>query len=499
MGLFSMAGFNRWRESLPAGSLTGMRDPSEPLSGWRQLQDRIIDFFVGTYEFLLNDWEAGSPQLKKLLLTIFLATITLIFVAKFIQATFFSYRRYIKVPIVSLDLLDSEVHMLRSPSVTTLTMYRGAAPLAIIRRRLLLIIKKNPWLTARLVLEKGKYTLKYSADWDSDSVIDHFEITEDRSLVVEMDYESIVSRITCFVIPSGAACLNKNVPLFKVAIIQNPSGFGLVLSMSHVISDGRTYYNIYGMFNGAISEVRPLIAKRVHKFTEEVRKKSKMQSYYASAAFIFRVICFVFFQPKKGKAKILQVDPKWIEAKKEELDISSKSHADETPSFVSTNDILVSWWASRIQLDHCFMAVNFRERIDRLSDDNAGNYSGVTVLYPEDYQKPRSVRAAVSKILKDIDSAPSVSATLKFNCGIVTNWSTFYSDVNFDHCTLLRHLPVFAKGNQRFPAGMVIFCTKKGELAVLIGTSSPDIAARMFSSEGEMCGDVLMNYSKYHC
>ena len=91
----------------------------------------------------------------------------------------------------------------------------------------------------------------------------------------------------------------------------------------------------------------------------------------------------------------------------------------------------------------------------------------------------------IEKCLSVDGSLPSTIDIIKFRAGLCTNWSTFYSDVLFDHkCELIRHIPVFVLGSGRFPNVMVVFRPKDGELACLIGTSVKSNAKSIFASVG---------------
>ena len=52
---------------------------------------------------------------------------------------------------VSLSLTKWELANLHLPPVTTVTLYSGTAPVQFLRHRIALILKKNPWLTSRIV------------------------------------------------------------------------------------------------------------------------------------------------------------------------------------------------------------------------------------------------------------------------------------------------------------------------------------------------------------
>ena len=75
-----------------------------------------------------------------------------------------------------------ELENLHLPPVTTITLYEGAAPVEFLRRRMALILEKNPWLTARIVKKNtadGVVALAYAKTFELESAIDqHFTVYE---------------------------------------------------------------------------------------------------------------------------------------------------------------------------------------------------------------------------------------------------------------------------------------------------------------------------------
>lgn len=453
---------------------------------------RMANSIISAYE---TDRSNGFVQLRNIVFTCLLGAMLLLALMKFVRVTFFSYRRYLKPPISTLCMHGAEPSFMRSPSVSTITFFRGAPPLIIIRRRIIEIIKANPWLTARLVYEEGKYSFKYSEDWDSDSCTDHFQITYDKTMGLELDYITMVEKVSSFIVGNGKSCLNSNEVLFKVSVIQSPSTYALVVSISHILVDGRTFYNIYEMLSPVV-KVRSLIAARVMDFPQELGKLSQVANYFYSVPFVLRVLYFMVFSPKTPNARVFVIDKAWIEKQKKKAISTLKDKNEDKSNVISSNDILVSWWASRAKFEFALMAVNFRERLCSLTQDHAGNYSGAMVMYPNEFSSPSGVRKKVSNFLKVPESVPDASMTMRFNCGICTNWSSFYSELEFKGSTLLRHLPIFSRGSQRFSSTMVIFCPRKGELAALVGSSVPGMTQRLTSDIDGPCGDQLLRYCK---
>ena len=85
-------------------------------------------------------------------------------------------------------------------------------------------------------------------------------------------------------VPPGSACIGKPFPLLALSIIadaKNPnSAFALIFSVSHVIVDGFSYYQLLSMLSkGGVA--RPLSARRKH----EINAESKVAMGAAEHAF----------------------------------------------------------------------------------------------------------------------------------------------------------------------------------------------------------------------
>lgn len=62
------------------------------------------------------------------------------------------------------------------------------------------------------------------------------------------------------VVPEGCHCIDKDTPLFSVLVVRTPAAnnqadFALMVSMSHMLGDGHTYYQVGARARGATGGV----------------------------------------------------------------------------------------------------------------------------------------------------------------------------------------------------------------------------------------------------
>ena len=80
-----------------------------------------------------------------------------------------------------------------------------------------------------------------------------------------MDYAKLTSKIQHLNIKNGNDCLNKEELLFRVSLIDTGKNtFAIILSISHILADGFTFYTIYKM----LSDDQPALilnAEREHE------------------------------------------------------------------------------------------------------------------------------------------------------------------------------------------------------------------------------------------
>ena len=149
---------------------------------------------------------------------------------------------------------------------------------------------------------------------------------------------------------------------------------------------------------------------------------------------------------------------------------------------ISTNDIITSAFFRATRCDLGLMAMNLRPRVPDLADLHAGNYETVLVLRSKDYEAPVSVRNAVEAVNQRVlnpSTFPGFWRTLFTKFTVVTNWATFYHDVKFSYCELIRHHPVvdYTTGGLET---CCVFRPKSEQIAILAATTRNSSAKKDF-------------------
>ena len=364
----------------------------------------------------------------------------------------------------TLKLTEWEVANFHLPSVTTVTLYEGPAPVEFLRSRIAHMVEKNPWLTSRIVKKNtgnGVPVMTYSKSVDMESVVDqHMEVFEpgDVGFTLSMPYEELVNCLLPVQCARSKPATDKDEVLFRVAVVPIEAGtdgdqslplqqaldlpgFALVVSMNHTLGDGHTYYKLYSMLS-ADSEVDKLDPVRVEGFeaakTEIIGEKET--AMFKSAGVAFGIVG-TYIGTKLGRSApqnicVNEVDPAWAAKEK------TKAKRESQVPFVSTNDALTSWYFREMGADMNIMVANFRSRhpsVLDLSDHHVGNYEVNLPYFPGDVETPVLIRQSI----RDTDGTfrvrragsptteiPNFWTLLHNKTSIITNWSTFYRDVN---------------------------------------------------------------------
>lgn len=177
---------------------------------------------------------------------------------------------------------------------STITWFRGDCQAAseILQSRLGTILEANPWLSGRVMKRNDKLLLIYNQA-KAFNLTEHFQCLSPKESPLSRDMPLDKQAKA-----SSELLIVKNGPtqsLFQVSIVpchKNPKTcFGVVVSLSHIIADGHTFYSIHNMLSGG-DKVRPLIVERIadtHKTQEEAMGK-EAYSLLKSTGFIISMI-----------------------------------------------------------------------------------------------------------------------------------------------------------------------------------------------------------------
>ena len=138
------------------------------------------------------------------------------------------------------------------------------------------------------------------------------------------------------------------------------------------------------------------------------------------------------------RVRCYEVDAGWIEAEK-----AAHAPTAEVP-FVSTNDVITSWFLRRGGYDYALMTVNMRPYIDGLTAAHAGNYIQTVNYFPEMFATPAGIRLPLNNKLRAprYDEVPTAAERFRLRMASITSWTSFSDDFSsLPGCARSMHVP----------------------------------------------------------
>jgi len=345
-----------------------------------------------------------------------------------------------------VDLLPAESmpQFLMMPAPATLTFYKGsvAEAKAALKVQVTKLVEANPWLAGRqqkhgenkvkLWVPKVPSAADILGDGENDKVLPGDSW---------MDMNGPLNPL--FSAKRGIECLNKNEPLFRVVVIKltaDPSveQFAVMVSMSHLLGDGHTYYSLYGSLN---TGTEPVVLNVNRQFGSDRKgveavginkvrwMMGKPQFYGGLLNVIFRGI---------PTYSAYELNMNWVEEQKKAMKATASA------GFVSSNDVLTSWFLQSGNYDAGTMVMNLRNRVEGLDDTHAGNYQILIHYWPEECSTASGVRKALLNpphYKAGREDAPSTWNSLQGNWALVSSWVSFYKEVRLPGAEQVLHTP----------------------------------------------------------
>jgi hypothetical protein len=273
--------------------------------------------------------------------------------------------------------------------------------------------------------------------------------------------------------------------LTKFGMVWNPDmrTYAVVLTINHIIADGNTVYNIWKMIDEN-AEIVSLTPERSHTFEKEKLVETQtsltppgMGQYEAMAAWMTHAFGTCV---KKGLQQRFQRYPQdeWLLVLDETEIKTIKEKYNTGDSFVSTNDVILSWLRELTpKTDNIMIPINLRNKIEGLNSNLAGNYLGVPMIRNKDLETPKTVRTWLNNVCAPGYEwrYPSKKDFQKYLGGIVTNWAGFYHHVEPKGSKQVFHFPVvppvvYSYGGLPIGAELdvVIFKPNQSETAVML-------------------------------
>jgi len=380
------------------------------------------------------------------------------------------------------------------------------------KRRATDILNTNKWLMARLKhLKKPTKRLALVISQKHTTPDDYIliETNENVQNMENIKSESEVSFKTAkSVLSKHDVGWSKNLwdkengKMCKFGQIWNPEKTTcyMFLVINHCLSDGASVYKIWKMLAPEV-EVTSLNPIRKQDFDQGLKSETSllpegctMESLYSklNSSVIPAMLVKGFCQGVKGttfKECFLKFDKKFIEQEK-------AKYCDGT-KFVSTNDVLTSWFGNLIQkrnapkFDNLMLAFDCRSRVPGVEQNMTGNYITAPIMRKLDLETPKTVRNWINFVTEKGNSwkYPSYSEFRKFIGGINTNWVKFYHHVEPKGLEQVIHFPVFADLDIRLGLGIPL----GNELNIIIFKSGKeDISCYMYSRRDDVTIEGLL-------
>lgn len=373
-----------------------------------------------------------------------------------------------------VKLLAEDLALLQHPSVTTVTWYTGPVP--DLKARCLALAAANPWLLGQLWT--GADGVRLIVPDEPGSLYSEHEALD---LQPSLDYGVLKERLAEHCVPAGKQCVDNGEPLVRVTLLRTEGGFAVCFSMSHVIADGATYYQLFCALG---TDAPPALeVERLPDFGPalETHLGAAQAQWKTSGSLISGVLGKLTvrrpFLPR-FECRAYYIDSGWVAAEKQQHDPASGV------PFVSTNDVVTSWFLNRGAYDYGMMMVNFRGRLAGATAAHAGNYEGDLQLFPDMFATPADVRRPLlNGFTTGRSDVPGVGTNLRSHFACVSSWASFPCALQFPGCTQQLHLPIMHfKG---IMDACVIFRPTPTTLAVLLGErwtkdQDPALGERIF-------------------
>jgi hypothetical protein len=389
---------------------------------------------------------------------------------------------------VYLDLLFAEVSgMIYAPSITTASFYSGdITESSDIQGRVEAIIESNPWLSSEVVGSGKQIKLRYCKEHKKGNSYQEIVVDIDgpnplNSMNEDTPIDTLTELTREYWVKKGYSCIGKPEPLFKVTVVKfvkmpkkhennHPKVVRSVLlfSLSHLVGDGYTFYTLFSYLDPKVT-IKPLNAVRKLEFPDKIDEVyGKEFQQYLTGWGLVTVIYLMLFG-KKPLSVIARIDPQKLRTLKKRYQDENGPHF-----FVSTNDLITSWFFRTVKASYGMMCINFRNRWPRYTSEDVGNYEGVIMYHEEDYQSPVDIRQSVKEPYRSKTNRIPCTYREYFtaNTCVITNWATFYHHLTFPHAQFVYHCPLAHSSDAIVKDMMVIYAPNLNETAVYLLTRS---------------------------
>lgn len=332
-----------------------------------------------------------------------------------------------------------------------------------ILKRFQQIVDVNPWLKGSC--SKGKKRQVYlnfdSKEKDATPLI--FTGETPTLLNEKSEYEEILKVCEPYIVKKAFMLFNKKDKLCKLVILHlDNDHFLMMFSLSHLIADGFTFYEIFNMISKE-STIYGLNVKRKEEISEAKKIIPKENSNFL---FNPRMIFWAFgraFSFKKMHIKSFTLNDDYVKKQKQ---IAQK---EQIVPFISTNDILSSNYAQLCNSNALMMAINFRHRIPTIKKKDAGNYEDILVINKTFTNTSEKLRLLISNLKNQVPKIllPTGKSMSKSNPVLITNWAGFSKPIIIEEAHEVIHMPLYSSREITFDA-CIVYCPQPNKTAALL-------------------------------
>ena len=406
----------------------------------------------------------------------------------------------IMTSIVELTEFDSNVMVF--PPITSLTWFSGDYKQAkmTLEHRMNLILEKNPWLQGEITKTSKGYNLCYPNPASSKTHIKvegHLVTVEEDKSPISRDTptEKLGSLLSAFHMQNTNLFLENGTRkcIFRAVIIpcrkKCNSSFALVFQLNHAVGDGATYYKLLHMLCSIQEEcIVPLNPIRDTGYKEKAiarlgKKEKAFQAGTAKMLFfmwgLFKAIPFYDPLSTAHRLQYAYLNPSKIkEAKADAMQKQEQGiHTNAIVPFVSTNDIITSWFMRETQCDYGDIVINMRGRLEGITDVSAGNYQCMIAYHKKDFETPMLIRKSVQnfkRVITGKEGIPGAFAYVRSRVALVSNWSSLAKPAFIKDCQEEFHVPINIRTSYwsgLFPSAMsvlLIFRAGPGKIGITV-------------------------------
>jgi hypothetical protein len=250
--------------------------------------------------------------------------------------------------------------------------------------------------------------------------------------------------------------LTKNLPhgpVWKVTVMpcrdDSDNYFAVLFSLSHVVGDGAVFYRLHRMLCSIDEEVEALKMETIKEWDRIVQDALGADAVAFTKSPAITVKALMGFIHAKLIRPLLNGQANeelWFLVDNDAMKVEKKRQAAEAGvPFVSTNDVLTSWFLRESGSSAAFLCVDFRNRLPGATEAHGRNYWGVIVYQREDFASAALVRESLGSLRRtESGTLPTAWDFIsKGSLGAATSWASFPSRMELPGCMKEVHCPLF--------------------------------------------------------